>query len=217
MAGMTMPDHDAERARLAGVYSAMSDEELRRIAESGDELSAAAEEALQAEISRRGLAPAIVSPPGEDAPELNTLVTLRQFRDLPEALLAKGSLESAGMEALLVDDNLIRLDWFYSNLIGGIKLKVRAEDAEAANEILNQPIPEFVDVEGVGEYEQPKCPRCQSLDVTFQELNKLLSYGSAYFGFPIPVYNKAWTCHACGNQWEEENAETTEGRSGTNS
>ena len=53
-------------------------------------------------------------------------VTLRQFRDLPEALLAKGSLESAGIQVYLVDDNMIRMDWFISNLLGGIKLNVRA-------------------------------------------------------------------------------------------
>lgn len=193
MTSMTLQDHDEERARLADVYSAMSNEELSRISESGDELSVAAQEAL------------------------DEFVTLRQFRDLPEALLAKGSLESAGIEALLADDNMIRLDWFYSNLLGGIKLKVRAEDAEAANEILSQPIPEFVDVEGIGEYEQPKCPRCQSLEVTFQELNKFLSYGSAYLGVPIPVHNKAWTCHACGNQWEEESVSSPESQNGAGS
>jgi hypothetical protein len=204
MTGMTMPDHDAERARLASVYSAMSEEELKNIAESGDELSVAAQDALLAEASKRGFMLAIAPPRGEDPAEFDKFVILRQFRDLPEALLAKGSLESAGIEALLADDNLIRLDWFYSNLLGGIKLKVRSEDAEAANEILNQPIPETVDVEGVGEYKQPKCPRCQSLDVSFQELNEFLSYGSAYLGVPIPVYRKAWTCHACGNEWEEE-------------
>ncbi|MGB9195549.1 MAG: DUF2007 domain-containing protein [Terriglobales bacterium] len=201
---MTTPDHDSERARLAAVYAAMNNDELVRIAESGDELSVAAQDALLGEASQRGLELTIAPPHGEDVAELNQLVTLRQFRDLPEALLAKGSLDSAGIQTYLADDNMIRMDWFYSNLLGGIKLKVRAEDAEAANEILNQPIPEVVDVEGVGEYEQPRCPRCQSLDIAFQELNKFLSYGSAYVGFPVPVTNKAWTCHACDNQWEEE-------------
>jgi len=204
---MPQPDHDAELARLAERYSAMSEEELRRIAESGDDLSTAAQDALLGEASKRGLQLVILSPPkGEDVVELKNLVTLRQFRDLPEALLAKGGLESAGIETFLVDDNLVRLDWFYSNLLGGIKLKVRTEDADAANEILSQPIPEVVDVEGVGEYEQPRCPRCQSLDVGFQELNKLVSYGSAWVGFPLPLTKKAWACHECGNQWEEEMA-----------
>lgn len=199
-----MPTPEHERLRIAGVYSAMSDEELGQIAESGDELSAAAQEAVRAEVARRGLKMEIAPPRGEDVVEFNETVTLRQFRDLPEALLAKGSLESAGIQAYLVDDNMIRLDWFISNLLGGIKLKVRAEDADAASEILDQPIPEMLDVEGVGNFDQPKCPQCQSLDVTYEELNKEFSHLTAYAGVPIPVYERGWNCHACGNEWEEQ-------------
>lgn len=182
-----MPEQ--ERERLAEVYFAMSDEELQKIAQSGDEFSEVAFDALKAEIARRGLAIEVMPPPGFDVPELNETITLRQFRDLPEALIARGSLESAGIQAYLVDDNMIRMDWFYSNLLGGIKLKVNAEDVEAATEILNQPIPDTIEVEGVGTYEQPKCPQCQSLDVRFQELKC------------------AWTCNACGHEWEEDEAE----------
>ena len=100
------------------------------------------------------------------------------------------------------------MDWFYSNLIGGIKLKVRPEDLDAANEILSQPIPEAIDVEGVDSYEQPKCPQCQSLDVSYRQLNKLVSYGSLYLGIPIPVHTKAWTCQACRHDWEEQRADS---------
>lgn len=199
-----MPTPDQERLRLAGVYSAMSDEELGQVAASGDELSDAAREALQAEVAKRGLKIEIAPPHGEDVFELNETVTLRQFRDLPEALLAKGSLESTGIQAYLVDDNMIRLDWFYSNLLGGIKLKVCAQDAEAAREILSQPIPEILDVEGVGTFEQPKCPRCQSLEVSWNELNEGFSYTAAFVGVPIPVHRKGWICHSCGNNWEEQ-------------
>ncbi len=188
----------------------MSDEELTRIAGSGDELSAIAQEALHVEGTKRGLNLTIAPPPGEDVFELNESVTLRLFRDLPDALLAKGSLESAGIQAYLVDDNMIRMDWFISNLLGGIKLKVRPEDAEGATEILNQPIPETLDVEGVGIFDQPKCPQCQSLDVSFEELNKQVAYISAYVGVPVPVSKKGWTCQACGHEWEEQSDEPPE-------
>lgn len=198
---MTTPEQ--ERERIVGVYSGMSDAELEKIAKSGDELSDIALQALESEIARRGLIVAIAPLPGVDVYELNEIVTIRKYRDLPEALLAKGSLESAGIQADLVDDNTIRLDWFWSNLLGGIKLKVQPGDVAAANEILNQPIPEHIEIDGVGTYEQPQCPQCQSLDVSYRELNKLISYGSAYFGVPIPIHKKAWTCHACGNEWEE--------------
>lgn len=201
---MTTPEQ--ERERIAGVYSGMSDEELGTIAESGFELSEIAHHALEAEIARRGLNIAIASPPGIDVYELNELVIVREYRDLLEAHMAKGNLESAGIKAYLVDDNIVSLNWFYSNLVGGVKLKVHPEDVDAANEILNQPIPESLSVEGVGDYEQPKCPKCQSLDVSYRELQKLASYGSAYLGVPIPVHKKAWSCHACGNEWQETEA-----------
>jgi hypothetical protein len=201
---MTMPAPEPERARIASVYSAMSDEELRQIAQSGDELSAAAEEVFRAEMAKRGLQLQSSPSLGEDVLEFNETVTLRQFRDLPEALLAKGSLESAGIQAYLVDDNMIRMDWFISNLLGGIKLKVQPEDAEAANEILNQPIPEMLDVENMGNFEQPKCPKCQSLDVSHEELNKPVAYLSAYVGIPLPLYKKGWICHSCGAEWKED-------------
>jgi hypothetical protein len=197
---MLMPEH--ERVRLAGVYSAMSDEELGQIAESGDEFSAVAHEAFKEEVAKRGLKVAIAPPRGVDVYEYNQTVTLRQFRDLPEALLAKGSLESAGIQAYLVDDNMIRMDWFISNLLGGIKLKVSPEDAEAATEILNQPIPEMLDIEDIGEFEQPRCPHCQSLDISFEELNKQVAYMTAYAGAPIPLSKQGWICHVCGNTWE---------------
>jgi DNA-directed RNA polymerase subunit RPC12/RpoP len=131
-------------------------------------------------------------------------VTIRRFRDLPEALLAKGSLESAGIRCALADDNMVRLDWFISNLIGGVKLQVCPEDAAAASEILDQPIPEEFETEGTGEYRQPRCPNCQSLDVSFEELNKPIAYASASIGFPLPIHRTAWKCHACGREWDDD-------------
>ena len=203
---MTTPEQ--ERDRIRGVYSGMSDDELERVAATGYELSEIARQALEAEISHRGRGIAIAAPPGYDVYELNETVTVRKFRDLPDALLAKGSLESAGIEAYLFDDNMIRMDWFYSNLIGGIKLKVQPGDVDAANEILSRPIPEAIEIEGADSYEQPKCPQCMSLDVSYRQLNKLVSYGSLYLGVPIPVHTKAWTCQACGYAWEEQRADS---------
>jgi hypothetical protein len=211
---MTTPEQ--ERARIAGVYSAMSDEELEELAATAFDLSDEAHQALEAEISRRGLSLTVASPPGVDVYEFNEMVTLRQFRDLPEALLAKGSLESSGIESQLIDDNMIRMNWFISNLLGGIKLKVHADDVEAANEILSQPVPETIEIEEVGSYAQPTCPTCHSMDVTYQELNKLLSYGSAgLLGIPVPVHKRAWTCHACGHEWEDPDSAPSEDTGGT--
>jgi hypothetical protein len=131
------------------------------------------------------------------------MVTIRQFRDLPEALFAKGSLESAGIECALIDDNMVRLDWFISNLLGGVKLQVRAEDSAVAEEILSQPIPEHFDVSGIGEYEQPRCPQCNSLDVNFRESDPS-AYLSMAINIPIPFRRRAWRCHSCNVEWEDD-------------
>ena len=151
---------------------------------------------------------------GQELPQLDSeaedeeLVTIRRFRDLPEALLAKGSLDSAGIECGLADDNMVRMDWFYSNAIGGIKLLVKAEEAASAEQILSQPIPENFDVSGVGEYEQPRCPKCGSLDINFRELDPAtyFSLGVTYLGVgvPIPIHRQAWRCHSCDVEWEED-------------
>jgi hypothetical protein len=206
-------DDQRERRRLANNYASMTDGELQRLARSAETLTELAWDALEDEMDRRHLE----FPDDEcsDDPrteprqemEVRELVTIRQFRDLPEALLAKGSLESAGIECFLADDNLVRLDWFISNFIGGIKLNVRAADAANAQNLLDEPILEGLYVQGVGLYEQPRCPNCQSLDVNFQELDRPIAYMSAFLRVPMPVQRPAWRCHACDAEWEDDGTE----------
>jgi hypothetical protein len=203
---------EIERRELAERYASMSTEQLQDLAAESNSLTEIAQSLLEAEIKRRGEIPQLVSKEALDSTEESPdpkLVIIRQFRDLPEALLAKGAIEASGIECFLGDDNMIRMDWFISNLLGGVKLSVRQEDAEDAIAVLDQPIPEIIDVEGVGEYQQPRCPQCGSLDIAFEELNKAIAYGSAGFlHLPLPVHNSGWSCHACGNTWDAPADET---------
>jgi len=201
---MTTIDPEQERKRLTQFYGEMTDEQLQLVADDGASLTEEARAALTAEITHRALDIKVREPTGSDEMEQRDLVMIRQFRDLPEALLAKGSLESAGIECFLGDDNMVRLDWFISNLIGGAKLLVDRENVEAALAVLDAPIPENFEVEGVGDYQQPKCPRCQSLDANFEPLNKGIAYTSAYVAVPIPLHEKAWVCRSCGHTWQGE-------------
>jgi hypothetical protein len=192
-----------ERRRLADTYAAMTDGELQRLARNPEALTDVAWETLEDELDRRDLD--VSKEPAENQKiDLQKLVTIRQFRDLPEALLAKGCLESAGIECFLRDDNMVRLDWFISNFIGGIKLCVRPEDAATALQLLDEPILEGLYVEGVGLYEQPRCPNCGSLDINFRELDRPVAYLSAFLRVPIPLQRKAWRCHDCKAEWEDE-------------
>jgi hypothetical protein len=201
-------DDRHERRRLAANYAGMTDGELQKLAQSAESLTEIAWDALEDELDHRHLEYSD-DPPMEQRQEMEVreLVTIRQFRDLPEALLAKGSLESAGIECSLADDNLVRLDWFISNFIGGIKLNVRAADVENAQQLLDEPILEGLYVQGVGLYEQPRCPNCRSLDVNFQELDRPIAYMSAFLRVPMPVQRPAWRCHACDAEWEDDGSE----------
>ncbi|MGA8429729.1 MAG: DUF2007 domain-containing protein [Candidatus Sulfotelmatobacter sp.] len=201
--GGSQSDEQRERLRLAKNYADMSDGELLRLAQDPESLTDLAWDALEDEMDRRRLECLEDAPDRGQAVEVRELVTIRQFRDLPEALLAKGSLESAGIECFLADENLVRLDWFISNFIGGIKLKVRPADMENARKILDEPILEGLYVHGVGLYEQPRCPKCNSLDVSFQELDRPIAFMSAFLRVPMPVQRNAWRCQACSAEWED--------------
>ncbi|MGA2690610.1 MAG: hypothetical protein ABSE85_21300 [Candidatus Korobacteraceae bacterium] len=188
----------------------MSDGELESIAQEAHELTDIARQALQEERDRRQAedpADDGISKPLEDEADWEDTVVIKQFRDLPEALLAKGALDSAGLESFLADDNMVRMDWFYSNLVGGVKLCVRPNDADVASDLLGQPMLQDFEVEGVGTYQQPACPQCQSLDVSCEALNKPVAYTSAWIGVPIPVPRRRWKCHSCGSEWQEQGAE----------
>ncbi len=203
---MTTPDPAHERQRLADLYASMSDGELDAVAQDSADLTDVARQALAEERSRRHTAPAIdeQTQAADEHIAWEDLVVVKQFRDLPEALLAKGSLESAGIEAFFADDNIVRMDWFISNLVGGIKLCVRPEDADAAIELLNQPIPADFDVEGEGPFQQPACPHCGALDVSYETLHKPAAYTSAWIGVPIPVPRERWRCNSCRAEWQDE-------------
>lgn len=203
---MSQLNQSDERQRLAFTYASMTDDELLALARNPESLTEIAWEILEDELDRRHLEQTADHSNAEELVDFRALVLIKQFRDLPEALLAKGCLESAGIECNLRDDNLVRLDWFISNFVGGIKLCVKPEDARSARELLEEPILEGLYVHGVGLYEQPRCPKCQSLDVNFRELDRPIAFLSAFLRVPIPVRRKAWHCHVCDAEWEDDAA-----------
>jgi len=71
-----------------------------------------------------------------DSHQVPELVTIRHFGDMSEALMAKGCLESAGIECFLADANITRLEWPLSR---GMRLQVSRDDAETASAFLVSP------------------------------------------------------------------------------
>jgi hypothetical protein len=203
MTGFSLED---ERRRLTSLYASLSDNELEQFASDAGSLKQVAREVLQDELSRRCLKIELrEAEANAERAVPRKLITLCRFRDMPEALLAKSILESADIECFLGDENMVRLDWFWSNLVGGIKLWVRQEDAGTAAELLAQEVPEELEVEGVGKYQQPRCPACMSFDISFEELNKRAAWTAARL-FGVPLKRHGWRCHSCRHQWEESDA-----------
>jgi hypothetical protein len=202
---MAQIDPTKESERLAALYGGMNDSELAEIAADASSLTDIALQALRAEMARRGMEPLpdITASEIKDVIDHSKPVMIRRYRDLPEASVAKSILDSAGIESFMADDNLVRMDWFYSNLVGGIKILVREQDAEAAIGLLDQAIPEKFETDVPGEYEQPRCPNCQSFEVSFDGLDKRIAYTGLFIGLPLSITNKGWRCHACGHTWPD--------------
>ena len=136
---MAMIDPDEERRRLEQFYAGKSDGELAEVAEEASDLTEVARETLRAELTKRGLYVGEVERPESDAEaEFRELVEIRRYWNLLDGELAKGLLESAGIEAFLFDDNMLRMDWFNANAIGGVKLRVDATNVAEANRVLEE-------------------------------------------------------------------------------
>jgi hypothetical protein len=201
----TMARRDSDKGRrLAEQYSKLSEGELQQLAQDVRSLTEQAKAALRFEITRRGLDIVVDELGGVEAGPLAPVI-LRTFLYLPEALLAKRVLDSAGIECFLVDEHTIRMNWFWTLALRGVKIWVRPEDADAG-ELLKPDYVESFHVEGVGEYRQPRCPKCGSFDISYRELVKKGAYlsflGFWLLGFVPPALTRpGWKCHACGHSW----------------
>ena len=133
-------------------------------------------------------------------------VTLWRYRDLPEALIAKAKLESADIGCFLADENMIRLSWFWSNALGGLRLQVSDADAGYALALMGEEIPASFSAEEIGEeYVQPVCPACQSRDVSFEPFNRSVALLFLWFiSLPVWIPTKSWKCEDCGRRWKAE-------------
>jgi hypothetical protein len=207
---MAKIDPEVERQRLAKLYVTMNDLELVEVAGEPAALSEWAFDALRNEMTKRGLdwaggsaalttlreAASAKTDESGNVPEV-----LRVYRDMTDALTDRMALEGAGIDCYLFDENMVRLDWLWSNLLGGVKLVVRKKDVEQSERLLGQNGPEKFDWQGAGQYEQPRCPKCGSRDVNFAGLKRRAAGAGWFLGLPLAVKMKGWNCNACEYQW----------------
>lgn len=183
----------------------MSELELQDLLADWHSLIPEARSALAAEFDSRNLKFDLPQAPVDGSSEFRELVTIRRYRDLSEALVARAVVESAGIFCFLKDENLVRLDWQVSNFIGGIRLQVDVQDVETAEAILSQPVPNEISIPDEPGFIQPRCPRCTSTDITWERQGRKAALASLYlFSLPLPRGSESWHCNSCDLRWVED-------------
>ena len=133
------------------------------------------------------------------------LVTLARFRDPLDAELARARLEGAGIEALILDQHLTGINWFYSLALGGVRVQVDASDLDAGRRALRED--HSADLADIPESRLPAdgdgCPRCGSARIRARVQRPAAALSLA-MGLPLAPWRRLWTCEACGHHWEWE-------------
>jgi len=138
------------------------------------------------------------------------LVTLRTFDNYVTAHIVKARLEAEGIPCVLMDENIVTMQWHMGNAFGGIKLKVPESDAVFADQIL-----ETLEQEAVAESQtagfwdddaqeqlDPNnriCVHCGSRNTRKEDYQKrpaILSW--LLLGFPLFFRSDKWHCFHCG-------------------
>jgi membrane protease YdiL (CAAX protease family) len=68
---------------------------------------------------------------------MSLLVTIATYHSQPKAEAARIHLAQEGIEAVLINESIVAMDWLLMNAIGGIKLQVASHDAERAANFIN--------------------------------------------------------------------------------
>jgi hypothetical protein len=198
---------EQDQSEFGAIYAKMDEATLMELARSYATLTDSAQMAMRAEFLTRALEPPLIED-GEIAPQ--KLVTVRRYRDLSEAIVARTLLESADIPVYLQDENLVRLDWQVSNFIGGIRLQVDEPDAQAALELLDQAVVDPISQAGEEDFEQPRCPKCGSNEITFEGASRGAALASLYLmSVPLPLGRETWRCESCGARWVDDETESS--------
>jgi len=118
------------------------------------------------------------------------MVTIRAYSTLPEAQVIQSQLAGSGIEAFLPDEMTVQSYWLWSNAIGGVRVQVSQEDAERAEDILQESAADAVESKHI-------CPHCGE---PMNESSGFDLYPKMLFAllFSIPLRSQPrWRCLKC--------------------
>jgi hypothetical protein len=139
--------------------------------------------------------------------------TVITFTQPHEAHLAKGVLESEGIETIVHDDVTAQVNNFYSNAIGGVKVLISNDDFEEGIKILKKGgyIQENIKNDELrietyivgSKTEKNKCPYCLSENFSKSRKPNVASIlGVFLFNAFIPIFKTHYHCFDCNKRWK---------------
>ncbi len=126
-----------------------------------------------------------------------SLVTIGAFSKPEVAHLVRMRLVAGGVPAFVLDENMVQMDWLYSNAIWGVRLQIEEEDGERAREILK-------DAGDILLLDRPVCPTCASIQTAPDETPDVCLFLSlALVGF-LYFCPSSLEMRDCGQIWNEK-------------
>lgn len=129
-----------------------------------------------------------------------------------EAHIAKGYMESNGIETLLKDEMTVSVNNFYSNAVGGVKLLVKDSDYKKGIQLLKDSdyisdhttkdnfIINVIKIDKAGN--KKICPFCKSENIAKnKKINIWIIPISVIIATLFPVYRSSYKCFDCDKEW----------------
>lgn len=120
------------------------------------------------------------------------------------AHIVKGRLEADGIDAKVVDEHIVQMNWLYSFAVGGVKVQVQESDLDRARTILKRDFAEELasTIEAqLAPSPQEICPKCQSISISVNRYSYWSLIPSLLFSAPIFFRRKKWVCNKCKSKW----------------
>jgi len=136
--------------------------------------------------------------------EGESLVNVASYRDLQDAYLVKGKLESEGIQVFLRNEHTIGIYWLYSNALGGIKLDVPESQVQQAQNIIEEDRTEEITNLIFDDKIDPngKCPICNSTNTQFYDRTRKFAAISCLIGLPLLLFGRRYKCLDCKHVWK---------------
>ncbi len=138
------------------------------------------------------------------------MITIAAFREPAHAHIARGFLDSEGIQAEVADEYVVGIHWLYSNAVGGVKLNVPEALAEHEYSLLasqskdsTEETVEYRSVVGGGDV----CPSCGTENIAPSRLAQrvkglvLLGVLPTIPAVPFLLWSSTWHCKECDHTW----------------